>query len=63
MDASATTNVMNLSAIRKRPGALACFAMFVAGIWHNLLARVRKWAPLGYEDETGFHLGLEKSQD
>ena len=35
------------------------FTFLFAGILVKLRAAMEKHAPLGYEDETGFHLGLE----
>jgi hypothetical protein len=64
MTPSINATVMNLSAIRKLPGALASLMMFLAGTWQNLRARIQKWVPMGYEDETGFHFSTENpSQD
>ncbi|HWF19450.1 MAG TPA: hypothetical protein VG754_09280 [Verrucomicrobiae bacterium] len=55
---------MDLSAIRKLAETLASFTVRVGGIWQTLRARIEKWAPLGYQDATGFHVGIEEqSQD
>lgn len=51
---------MNLSVTRKRPGTVGVIAMFFAGIRLGILLRIKKWAPMGFQDESGFHLGNEK---
>ncbi len=50
---------MNLSVFKKRPGAIATARILWVAIWQNLQARLKEWAPVGYQNETGFHLGIE----
>jgi hypothetical protein len=51
---------MNASATRKTPGAIALRPTFCSTIGKRLRAAWEKWVPIGYQDESGFHVGTEK---
>jgi hypothetical protein len=39
----------------------AAMNIFVVGLMAKLLDSLKKHAPVGYQDESGFHLGVRKS--
>jgi hypothetical protein len=39
----------------------ATIGMFFVGLMAKLLASLEKHAPMGYQDESGFHLGVRNS--
>lgn len=56
------TVVMNLTDTKKKLGAFAALMVLPAAFLDYLLARIEAWIPIGYEDDAGFHFGVEKSQ-
>jgi len=56
----ATANLLNMCT---KTSFLLTAAMniFVVGLMAKLLDSLKKHAPVGYQDESGFHLGVRKS--
>lgn len=50
---------MNPSATRERPGKMTFLAMRMVSFWRKLRTHIRKFVPMGYQDDSGFHLGSE----
>jgi hypothetical protein len=51
-----------VSALRQQPSSMVEFSdVSRTSLWHRLTARMRSWfeIPYGYEDEKGFHYGVE----
>ena len=38
-------------------------SLLLGGIIAKLRCVLASWAPVGYQDESGFHLGVKKTQD